>query len=105
MYPTYKPPLRFILRLRLQKGSVFAGHYNILKTASIICQGIAKTYHTIRDLVAPSKPTDLDDNKNVTKVQEHYNQTPVLTVQRYKFTSRVRQPENQSLRLLQPFGI
>ena len=53
----------------------------------------AKTYHTIRDLVAPSKPTDLEYDEVVTKVQEHYNPTPVVIVQRYKFNSRLRQPE------------
>ena len=29
-HPVYKPPLRFVLTLRLQKGGgVFAGHYGI----------------------------------------------------------------------------
>ena len=30
-HPAYKPPLHFVLRLRLQKrgGDVFAGHYGI----------------------------------------------------------------------------
>ena len=29
-HPAYKPPLRFVLRLRLQKGGgVFAGHYGM----------------------------------------------------------------------------
>ena len=53
----------------------------------------ARTYHTIRDLVAPSKTTDLAYDEIVTRVQEHYNPIPVVTVQRYKFNSRVRQPE------------
>ena len=52
-----------------------------------------KTYHIIRDLVGPSKPTNLEYDEIVTKVQEHYNPTPVVIVQRYKFNSRLRQPE------------
>ena len=36
----------------------------------------ARTYHTIRDLVAPSKPTDLAYDEIVTRVQEHYNPIP-----------------------------
>ena len=31
LHPVYKLPLRFVLRLRLQKGGgVFAGHYGII---------------------------------------------------------------------------
>ena len=35
-HPAYKPPLRFVLRLRLQKGGggVFAGHYSSLVVSS-----------------------------------------------------------------------
>lgn len=52
----------------------------------------AKTYRTIRDLLAPDKPTDLGFSDIVKKVQEHYNPPPVVTVQRFKFNSRSRQP-------------
>ena len=58
----------------------------------------AKTYHIIRDLVGPSKPIDLEYDEIVTKVQEHYNPTPVVTVQRYKFNFRLRQPEESVTR-------
>ena len=27
-HPAYKPPLRFVLKLKLQKGGIFAGHYS-----------------------------------------------------------------------------
>ena len=30
LHPTYKPTLRFVLRLRLQKGDVFAGNYGTI---------------------------------------------------------------------------
>ena len=53
----------------------------------------AKTYHTIRDLIAPSKPTDISYEDIVTRVQEHYNPKPVVTVQRFKFNSRTRQSD------------
>ena len=42
-HPAYKPPLRFVLRLRLQKGGgVFAGHYGIysIKNAVIVLGAI-----------------------------------------------------------------
>lgn len=51
----------------------------------------AKTYHIIRDLVAPSKPTDLTYDEIVARVNEHYNPKPVVTVERFKFHSRSRQ--------------
>ena len=53
----------------------------------------ARTYHTIRGLVAPSKLTDLAYDEIGMRVQEHYNPILVVTVQRYKFNSRVCQPE------------
>lgn len=53
----------------------------------------AKTYHTICDLVAPSKPTDISYNDIVTRVQEHFNPKPVVTVQHFKFNSRTRNPD------------
>ena len=31
LHPAYKPTLRFVLRLRLQKGGVFAGHCGTLR--------------------------------------------------------------------------
>ena len=36
-HPVYKPPLRFVLRLRLQKGGggIFVGHYGITYVESI----------------------------------------------------------------------
>ena len=37
-HPAYKPPLRFVLRLRMQKGGggIFAGHYIWYKKSDII---------------------------------------------------------------------
>ena len=53
----------------------------------------AKTYRTIRDLVAPAKPTDMSYEDIVMKVQEHYDPLPAVTMQRFKFNSRSRQAE------------
>ena len=53
----------------------------------------AKTYHTIRDLVAPAKPTDVSYDDIVSQVQKHFNPKPVVTVQRFKFNSRSRQAD------------
>ena len=53
----------------------------------------AKTYHTIRDLVAPAKPTDVSYDDIISQVQEHFNPKPVVTVQRFKFNSRSRQAD------------
>ena len=64
--------------------------YRNKKRAVLLSVCGARTYHTIR---APSKPTDLAYDEIVTRVQEHYNPMPVVTVQCYKFNSRVRQPE------------
>ena len=49
-----------------------------------------RTYHVIRDLVAPRSPKDLSFDEIVETVRDHYNPKPVVTVQRYKFNSRTR---------------
>lgn len=56
-----------------------------------VCE--AQTYHTICDIVAQTKSTDFTYDEMVTRVQEHYNPTPVVTVQQFKFNSRSRQPD------------
>ena len=57
------------------------------------CLWCKKEPHNSRPRIAPSKPTELAYDEIVTRVKEHYNPIPVVTVQRYKFNSRVRQPE------------
>lgn len=50
-----------------------------------------KTYHVIRDLVAPNSPAEVEFDAIVGVVKEHFNPTPQATVQRFKFNSRSRE--------------
>jgi len=50
-----------------------------------------KTYHVIRDLVAPKSPSEVAFDEIVRVVKEHFNPTPQATVQRFKFNSRSRE--------------
>ena len=48
----------------------------------------AEIYQLIRSLVAPDKPTEKNFNQLVELVQQHYQPTPSVIVQRFKFNSR-----------------
>jgi len=50
-----------------------------------------KTYHVIRDLVAPKSPSAVEFDEIIAVVKEHFNPTPQETVQRFKFSSRSRE--------------
>ena len=63
----------------------------IKKRAILLSVCGTKTYHTIRNLVAPESPTELEYDAIVKLVQEYYNPKPVVTVQRYKFNSSSRE--------------
>ena len=52
----------------------------------------AATYKLIRSLVAPQKPTDKTYAELVAVLKTHYNPPPAIAVQRFKFNSRMRQP-------------
>ena len=51
----------------------------------------AATYHLIRSLTAPSKPSEKAYADLVELVKKHHDPTPSVTVQRHKFNTRVRQ--------------
>ena len=53
----------------------------------------APTYKLIRGLVAPEKPMDRSYAELVELVGSHYNSKPSPIVQRFKFHSRIRQPD------------
>ncbi len=63
------------------------------KRATLLTLCGPKTYHVIRDLVAPKTPAEVEYNDIVSLVKQHYNPKPVVTVQRFKFNSRSRQKE------------
>lgn len=50
------------------------------------------TYRLIRNLVAPQKPAEVAYAELVALVQAHHTPKPSVTVQRFKFHSRTRQP-------------
>ena len=50
----------------------------------------AKVYRMIRDLAAPSKPTDLSYSEIVKLVQKHFDPKRGVEVERFKFNSRSR---------------
>ena len=64
-----------------------------------------KTFHTIRNLVTPSKPTNLEYDEIVKEAQEHYNPTPVGGCSATSLIPVFVSRRNQSLRLSQPYGI
>ena len=49
------------------------------------------TYTLLRNLVSPDKPTDKSFGELVSALKNHYQPTPSITVQRYKFHTRARQ--------------
>ena len=52
----------------------------------------AKAYKVIKSLIAPAKPTDKTFQQLVEIVSKHFDPVPAITVQRYKFNVRIRQP-------------
>lgn len=52
----------------------------------------AQTYSLMRNLVSPDKPGDRTFEELVTLLKEHFNPRPSEIVQRFRFNSRVRQP-------------
>ncbi len=52
----------------------------------------ASTYHLLRSLVVPAKPSEKTFAEIVELVKKHHNPPPSVTVQRHKFNSLVRQP-------------
>ena len=55
------------------------------------CRG-SSTYQLIRDLLAPTKPTDNSFDELVTLVKEHQQPVPSFIVQQCTFNSRLQQP-------------
>ena len=50
------------------------------------------TYHLIRSLAAPARPSEKTYGELVELVTKRHNPAPTVTVQRYKFHTRMRQP-------------
>ena len=53
--------------------------------------GVA-TYHLIKNLTAPAKPTDKSFAELVKLVGDHYSSIPSVIVERFRFNTRIRQP-------------
>ena len=60
------------------------------KRATLFAICGAKTYHTIRNLAAPTAPGTVPYKDVLTMAKEHYCLKPDVVVQRYKFNSRLR---------------
>ena len=61
------------------------------KRAILLSSCGTAAYKTIRSVVAPTKPTEVEYKDLVQKVQEHYTPAPSAIVQRFKFYSCNRQ--------------
>ena len=60
------------------------------KRATLFSICSVKTYHTIRNLAAPTAPGSIAYDDILALAKGHFCPTPDVTVQRYKFNSRVR---------------
>ena len=49
-------------------------------------------YHTLGNLVAPKKPSEESYDRLIEVMTGYFNPKPLVTMQRYKFYSRFRQP-------------
>ena len=66
------------------------------KKAILLTEMGGKAYQVIRNLLLPSTPGEATFNQIVTLMQEHTKPTPSVIVQRFKFNTRDRQP-NESI--------
>jgi len=63
------------------------------KKRAILLSGVGpSTYQVIRNLVAPDKPTEKTFDQIVKVVKGHYQPTPSVIVQRFKFNTRSQKP-------------
>ena len=64
------------------------------KKASVLLSTIGATvYHTVGNLVAPRKPSEVTYQCITEVMGDLYNPKPLVTVQRFRFYCRFRQPE------------
>ena len=63
------------------------------KKAILLSSVGAKTYKLLTSLSQPKSPKDLSYSQIVTLIKNHQNPEPSSIVQRFKFNSRVRKPE------------
>ena len=52
-----------------------------------------KVFQTLSNLVAPCKPGEVTYTRSVELMSEFYNPKPLVTVQRYRFYSRFKKPD------------
>ena len=52
-----------------------------------------KAFQTLSNLVAPRKPGEVTYSRSVESMSEFYNPKPLVTVQRYRFYSRFKKPD------------
>ena len=78
---------------RLDQYFIANGVDDAGKQRAILLSGCgAKAYKLIKSLIAPAKPTDKTFQQLVEIVSKHFDPVPAITVQRYKFNVRIRQP-------------
>ncbi len=63
----------------------------MLQRNGLFCLG-SQTYSLMRNLLSPDKPGDKSFSELVELLRNYYNPTPSEIVQRFKFNSRNRQP-------------
>ena len=62
------------------------------KKAILLSSGGAETFSLLRNLVAPAQPSGKSYDELVRVMNEHQNPKPSVTMERYKFNKRDRQP-------------
>ena len=65
------------------------------KRAVLLSSCGTAAYKTIRSVLAPSKPTEVSYNDLTKKLTEHFSPTPSSIMQRFKFNTCVRHPEEK----------
>ena len=66
------------------------------KKAILLTEIGGKAYQAIQNLLVPSNPSDATFDEIVNLMQEHMKPTPSVIVQRFKFNTRERKP-NESI--------
>ena len=64
------------------------------KRATLLMLCDKETYYTIINLIAPKKPSEVDYEEIVQLVKQQFNPKLIITVQRFKFNTRIRAEES-----------
>ena len=77
---------------RLEQYFIANGITEAAKKRAVLLAVVGvESYHLIRSLAAPAKPSEKSFEELVEIMKKHYNPRPSAIVQRYKFHTRIRQ--------------